>query len=875
VWGCIRNDIFVNGTVSSDLTTTLIPNAFQNNVAEIALRGTHIMILTVDGRIWSNQFTIPPQPNSRHIAAGSNFASVLLSDGTVRVWALNNLDGILDIPTTATTLTEIAAGNSHIVALRSDGRSISWGANANDVGQADTPFAANSNVVAITAGEEQSMALLRNGEAIAWGNYPAGTSNALDTINANPNYFISGIATNDGRIALYITSITPGNSLPTVISTATAVVVPTMTPRALNIRDQVAWYTMDNTTINAVNFSCESAYACPGTVFDGANVLKFNDNRGDELVSNNSLNLNSTAFSVRVRVRRDAIDRADVFMSLGTPGTVRGYLSFGFDRENRPYCSFGGNDLRSTTWYSDTEWHQYACSYNPASRERTLWRDQAIIARDTVMQPFTPDANAKVIIGRRYDTMAGLSGKLSDFEILNRVITTTDLTTPSQISAGSKLLQLQLETQIPNLAPSQSNVRCGMSTCPAFVSQFFTDDGLNIAPHDGMAAQFCNPNIPVANPACNSRMVINTLPTATSFTLSFWAASRNRNTNASVISRANIDPSNSQRTTSGLFMSLHDNPNGTPSAKCTWVDNFSQKTVLEYQFTPRIGIVASLQNWQQFACSYDASQSPEPAKISFYVNGQLASSTVVAPIAPITGPIEIGYNSWNPMMGESKFNGYVDDVMVYNSAVSADTIMQIYNATTPDQLLATAIPTACTGACVATTTFTPTRTFTKSPTRVSTKTPLPASLTPSMQILPSKTPTLTNTLTSTSTRTTSPTSTASTTTFPTATATSSRTRTLTSTRTPLFITRTIMAIRSPTYYKQTQIAGSWTRTPSTTSTITVTSTVTNTNTRTATPLLSPTPYPYPIAGSAGSTRNTNSQQSSLQSLVQWMADFFR
>jgi hypothetical protein len=560
-------------------------------------------------------------------------------------------------------------------------------------------------------------------------------------------------------------------------------------------------------------------------------------------------------------------------MSLGTPGTVRGYLSFGFDRENRPYCGFGQDDLRSTTWYSDTEWHQYACSYNPASRERTLWRDQAIIARDTVMQPFTPDANAKVIIGRRYDTMAGLSGKLSDFEILNRVITTTDLATPSQISAGSKLLQLQFETQIPNLAPIQLNARCDMSTCPAFVSQFFTDDSLNIAPHDGMAAQFCNPNLPVANPTCNSRMLINP-PPAPSFTLSFWAASRHRNTNASVISRANIDPSNSQRTTSGMFISLRDNPDGTPSARCTWVDSFTETTIVEYQFTPRTGIAASLQNWQQFACSYDASQSP--AKISFYVNGQLASSQPVALMASITGPIEIGYNSWNPMMGESKFNGYVDDVMVYNSAVSADTIMQIYNATTPDQLLATAIPTACTGACVATTTFTPTRTFTNSPTRVSTKTPLPVLWTPSMQILPSKTPTMTSTRTSTTTRTTSPTSTLTSTTFPTLTATNSRTRTLTSTRTPLFITRTIMAIRSPTYYKQTQIASSWTRTPSKTSTITVTSTVTRTSTMTATPLLSPTPYPYPIsAGSAGSPRNINSQQSSLQSLVQWMTNLFR
>jgi alpha-tubulin suppressor-like RCC1 family protein len=342
VWGC-------NGSTMSDLTAAIIPSAFQNNVAEIALRGTHIMILTVDGRVWSNQFTIPLQINIRHIAAGANFASVLLNDGTVQVWALNNLDGIMDIPTPATTLTDIAAGDYHIVALRSDGRSISWGANAHDLGQADTPFAANSNVISIAAGENQSMALLSNGDAVAWGKYAAGTSNALYNINSEPTYFISGMSTGDNRIALYITTVTPGYATPTVISTATPVIVPTMTPRALDKRDQIAWFTMADTTLTATNFGCETLYTCPGTVFDGTNVLKFNDNRGDELVSNNALNLNNTAFSIRARVRRDAVDRADVIMSLGTPGTVRGYLSFGFDRENRPYCGFGQEDLRSTT----------------------------------------------------------------------------------------------------------------------------------------------------------------------------------------------------------------------------------------------------------------------------------------------------------------------------------------------------------------------------------------------------------------------------------------------------------------------------------------------------------------------------------------------
>jgi hypothetical protein len=182
--------------------------------------------------------------NITHIAAGRNFAAVLLGNGTVQVFANTNPDGVKNIPTNAINITDIVAGDYHIVTLRNNGQVYSWGANQHDNGQADVPYAATQgNVVAISAGEQQSMVLLNSGNAVAWGDYPDNTIDALDDVNQL--HQMTGIATGNRQIALLIDN-TQGTTI-TPVPSVTRLVVPTMTPRANDaqfIANQIAWYTM-------------------------------------------------------------------------------------------------------------------------------------------------------------------------------------------------------------------------------------------------------------------------------------------------------------------------------------------------------------------------------------------------------------------------------------------------------------------------------------------------------------------------------------------------------------------------------------------------------------------------------------------------------
>src|SRR5688572_28224209 len=84
--------------------------------------------------------------------------------GTVVTWGYQFLPYLAP----GTRFTAIAAGNSHTVALKSDGAVLAWG--VNDAGRRTTPVAAESGVVAIAAGGGHTVALKSDGSVVAWGN---------------------------------------------------------------------------------------------------------------------------------------------------------------------------------------------------------------------------------------------------------------------------------------------------------------------------------------------------------------------------------------------------------------------------------------------------------------------------------------------------------------------------------------------------------------------------------------------------------------------------------------------------------------------------------------------------------------------------------
>jgi hypothetical protein len=108
------------------------------------------------------------------IAAGDLHSLALTTDGRVVGWGAGtfvadpfdaaNLGQVL-IPTNATNVVAIAAGGRHSLALRADGTVVGWGNNS--YGQ--TIPASATNVVAIAAGGQHSLALLADGSVVGWG----------------------------------------------------------------------------------------------------------------------------------------------------------------------------------------------------------------------------------------------------------------------------------------------------------------------------------------------------------------------------------------------------------------------------------------------------------------------------------------------------------------------------------------------------------------------------------------------------------------------------------------------------------------------------------------------------------------------------------
>jgi alpha-tubulin suppressor-like RCC1 family protein len=137
---------------------------------------------------------------ARVVAAGNAFSLALLADGSVLAWG-NNKSGELgdgSAPTDHSTpvpvsglgagsgVVAISAGESHALALRSDGTVLAWGHNASGQlgdGSAPTDHATpvqvsglgpGSGVVAIAAGATFSLALRSDGSVLAWGNNASG-----------------------------------------------------------------------------------------------------------------------------------------------------------------------------------------------------------------------------------------------------------------------------------------------------------------------------------------------------------------------------------------------------------------------------------------------------------------------------------------------------------------------------------------------------------------------------------------------------------------------------------------------------------------------------------------------------------------------------
>lgn len=169
------------------------------------------------------------------VSAGEDFTLVLCSDGTLAAWGWNTANQLgpattasfsaspLEIPMIGALagkrVTAIATGQSHSLALCSDGTIASWGDNwrgelgnggslnrATPVTVSTTGVLSGKRVIAIAAGNDHSLALCDDGTLAAWGDNSDGQLGNGKTLHSRVPVLVDQSGVLAGRKAVAITA---------------------------------------------------------------------------------------------------------------------------------------------------------------------------------------------------------------------------------------------------------------------------------------------------------------------------------------------------------------------------------------------------------------------------------------------------------------------------------------------------------------------------------------------------------------------------------------------------------------------------------------------------------------------------------------------
>ncbi|HLP75947.1 MAG TPA: immunoglobulin domain-containing protein, partial [Candidatus Paceibacterota bacterium] len=187
----------------SGFYNVIVQNAFGEAISAKVLLNVNQVSVYGSGPATNVPFGLT---NVIALAAGNSHVLALKSDRSVVAWG-GGRSGIVsptNVPAAATNVIAIAANNETSMALRGDGRVVVWGLDPMII---NTPFAV-SNIMAIACGGFHCLALNTNGTVFAWGassygvsTVPPALSNSVVAVAAGM-YFNAALKT-DGRVFVW------------------------------------------------------------------------------------------------------------------------------------------------------------------------------------------------------------------------------------------------------------------------------------------------------------------------------------------------------------------------------------------------------------------------------------------------------------------------------------------------------------------------------------------------------------------------------------------------------------------------------------------------------------------------------------------------
>jgi hypothetical protein len=186
--GITVNSIAIGDSTHATLNVSIAPGAAPGprslTMTTLNPLASHSAVFTVSrnagGGIhsWGIESGSIPIGVFSDVAAGDSHGLAIRPDGTLVGWGSNSA-GQINVP--AGTFTAIAAGSLHSLAIRTDGTLVGWGNNAQ--GQIDVP---TGKFIAISAGANHSLGIRSDGTLVGWGanehgqtNVPTGTFKAI------------------------------------------------------------------------------------------------------------------------------------------------------------------------------------------------------------------------------------------------------------------------------------------------------------------------------------------------------------------------------------------------------------------------------------------------------------------------------------------------------------------------------------------------------------------------------------------------------------------------------------------------------------------------------------------------------------------------
>jgi len=182
--------------------------------------------------------------------------------------------------------------------------------------------------------------------------------------------------------------------------------------------------TFSDVSGNTNNGACQGG-ACPAAGHLGryGNAAVF-DGSGDYLNAGGGLDLANKSFTVAFWAKRDAVGGHNMFaFGQGSSG-VNQALQLGFRDNNTFTCGFYGNDLDTSASYADQNWHHWACTYDAATRRRTIYRDGTQVAQDTASANY--QGSGDMFIGKA-PWGDYFSGRLDELAVFSKALSQNDV----------------------------------------------------------------------------------------------------------------------------------------------------------------------------------------------------------------------------------------------------------------------------------------------------------------------------------------------------------------------------------------------------------------------------------------------------------------